>query len=44
MGNRTSISRRLYTYNDGVFCRDYAITNYTEQIHIFDHDSRVIFK
>ncbi len=44
MGNRTSISIRLYTYNDGVFCRDYAITNYTEQIHIFDHDSRVIFK
>jgi hypothetical protein len=44
MGNRTSISRRLYTYNDGVFCRDYAITNHNEQIHIFDGSSKVLFK
>jgi hypothetical protein len=46
MGNRTSISRRLYTYNDGVFYRDYTITNHNEQIHIFNYYDlgKVLFK
>ncbi len=48
MGNRNSrdetLTRRLYTYNDGVFCRDYAVTNYHDQTHIFDGSSRIIFK